>query len=255
MEKVYVSGASSFICKYVQKEMFDIGYDVKLLNRSFVDNPEQSEINLSSLEGSILLFFGWHSNRNVDYQLSNANFVWLERATKAIEFAHMRGMKIVIPGSSGEYLTSNETPYIQSKRKLLVRLQAIAGNYLWPRIFYAFSSSELRPTVMRQALERHSSKSILTLRSFHDSQDYIEVRDAAFQIAKALQLQLQGEIDIGSGVIHKTYDLVKKSFPELSVVFSENSSFSRDSKKIISAKVDSRLFEYGESHTFRYFEG
>ena len=62
MEKVYISGSSSFIGKYVQKELLEIGYEVEELSRSFVDNPDQSEFGTKCLEGSILLYFGWQSN-------------------------------------------------------------------------------------------------------------------------------------------------------------------------------------------------
>lgn len=255
MERVYVSGSTSFISTYVQRALVDFGYQVKALNRSFVDEPDQIDVDEKCLDGAILLYFGWYSNREDDYQHSVANFLWLERATKAIVFAKKRGMKIVIPGSSAEYLNSSNSPYAQSKRRLLDRLTESEIDFLWPRIFYAFSIEDLRPRIVRQASKSDESRRSLTLRSTYDAQDYVDVKDVALQIAKALNLRISGEIDIGSGQIHKTYDLVKRAFPKLSIVVTEEIPSDVPRYSIPTASVNPKLFDYSKSYTFQFFKG
>lgn len=252
---MYISGSTSFISTYVQRALVDFGYQVKALNRAFVDKPDQLDVDKRFLDGAILLYFGWYSNREDDYQHSVTNFLWLERATKAIDFAKKRGMKIVIPGSSAEYLNSSNSPYVQSKRTLLDRLRESEINFLWPRIFYAFSIEDLRPRIVRQASKSYVSRRSLTLRSAYDAQDYVEVKDVAVQIAKALNQQMSGEIDIGSGQIHKTYDLVRRAFPKLSIVITEENPSDVPRYSIVTANVNPKLFDYDKSHTFQFFKG
>lgn len=255
MEKFYVSGSTSFIALYVQRALIDFGYELILLDRTFVDYPEKCLANEKFLVGSTLLYFGWYSNKNEDYKYSDLNYLWLERATKAINYAQIRGMKIVIPGSCAEYLTSNDFPYVQSKRSLLDRLKNSQIDYLWPRIFYTFSCEEQRPRILRLANNSYLSGQTLTLKSAQDAQDYIEVRDVALQITKALQLKMSGEIDIGTGIINKTYNLINKTYPKLNITFAEATSPFENKNTTLRAKVNSKLFEYKNSYTFRYFEG
>jgi nucleoside-diphosphate-sugar epimerase len=250
MHSIFILGGTGFVGRHLINDFLENDITFVQLPKSIVDQPQLVEKYLEVNGRKTLVYLGWSSNSQPNYRHSVENYKWLNRTKNIIDFVKSYDIKLVIPGSCAEYMVDDKSPYVQSKRMLLDYLKSTEIDYLWPRIFYAFSKEDLRPGIMKEAHLQVLGNSRIKIAHSADAQDYIEIRDVARQINMAIKQEFTGELDVGSGKLHLTSELLKCAFPDLQIDFGRKPI---GVQNIYKAKVDSNLFKYEGSFTFQYF--
>ncbi|MCQ6563574.1 NAD-dependent epimerase/dehydratase family protein [Paenibacillus mendelii] len=238
MNRVMVTGASGFLGRHVLQALHEHGYEVHAVSRlpkaapdtdlnwhqADLFNVNQVSDLMEAVRPSHCLHLAWEATPGV-YWNSYENFRWVE-ATAALTrlFQAYGGKRFVAAGTCAEYvwqedkLKENETPlsfhspYAACKNDAYLLTSRFAKftdlSMAWCRLFFLYgpyeSSSRLVPSVIRSL---HSG-SMANCSEGTQKRDYLYVEDAAEAMVAVLDSDINGPVNIASGLAVPVKDLV-----------------------------------------------
>lgn len=229
MKKVLITGASGFIGRHTIPYLLELGYEVHAVSRTCTKfshgvishnadllNFEEITNLIETVSPSHLLHFAWDATP-CKYWTSEDNLNWVKTSIHLLQqFVKNGGKRIVFAGTCAEYnwenelCIENETPltpttlYGTCKAALFKIVDSycrqIGFSMAWGRIFFLYGpheySQRLVPTVINSLLQNEVAK------CSHGMQirDFLHVEDAANAFVTILNSEIQGPINIGSGI-------------------------------------------------------
>jgi hypothetical protein len=208
---VFIYGYTSFLAQALINSLVIGGIKCVTIPRDFDFEPSTQLPSNKIGTRKVLVSMAWVSNKNNNYQDSEANNFWKSRSLKIAEWCQRNGFELMIPGTCLEYSEQAQSEYVSAKKTLYneISRRGLSEAFYWPRIFYAFSTEFMRPRVLREALIARQAGQSFELKSPNSFHDYIEMKDVGHQLKSLLDLSLSGTWDIGSGVLHSNRELVE----------------------------------------------
>jgi nucleoside-diphosphate-sugar epimerase len=226
MKTVLVTGAGGFVGRQSLIFLREIGFEVHAVDyrepmASMDSNshwhcvdlfqPREVEDLFLTLRPTHLLHFAWEATPG-RYWNSLDNFKWVQTTFSLLEtFREQGGQRAVLAGSCAETF-SDETPYAVCKRALRdmahVWARQAGVSLGWGRIFFLYGPHEAAtrfvPSVILSMLKGEEA------RCSHGKQirDFLHVRDVASAFARLLDSDVEGIVDIASGVPVTLKDVV-----------------------------------------------
>ena len=183
-------------------EFIPLPQDINLLQKSGL-----SKLNdfgeKENVEG--ILHLAWTSNKNSGYQQERTNYDWYEFTIQLVESCLEKRLNFFGVSTCLDELTGPQSPYIDSKRKLI---QTLSTEIMTERIgmfrpFYVVDEVLKRPGIYRDLF-----KSDFVLKSSSQCNDYIHSVDVASGIILSIMANLGGSIDLGTGRLRSNKALV-----------------------------------------------
>lgn len=236
MNKVLVTGATGFIGRHSIEHLVRRGFEVHSVSSKpaalagathhvcdLLDHGATDQL-IGSLRPSHLLHFAWYAVHGL-YWTSEENLRWLEASLSlARSFQRNGGRRIVAAGSCAEYdwsehhFSENGTRLAPSTLYGVCKhsLQSIlsvwgpqAGlSVAWGRLFFLYGPAEqpqrLVPSVITAVLKGREAKCT----EGTQVRDFQHVADAAGAMTALLDSDVQGPVNIGSGLGLATRDVV-----------------------------------------------
>lgn len=231
MKRLLITGATGFIGRHClellfteeafeihavsSKELKSDWLDVHWHQTDLLDSNQVSKL-LAQVRPSHLLHFAWHTDPKTCYT-STENFRWVEASLTLLRaFSVYGGQRIVVAGTCAEYdwrygyCSENITPLLPTtlygicKHSLQIMLAAFSKqtglSSAWGRIFFVYGPydypSKLVPSVTRSFLQ---GKPALCSHG-NQIRDYLYVQDVADAIIEILKSDVQGPVNIASGI-------------------------------------------------------
>lgn len=233
-KKVLVTGASGFIGRHTLPLLLDYGFQVHAVSRrdppgelkgneviwhkcDLLDETQQAEL-FKTVQPTHLLHFAWDIPPG-QYWTSLGNLRWVQASLSLLlNFIAHGGKRVVMAGTCAEYdwgatsgdCSESKTPTVPStlfgaaKKSVGELLQYVSKeahiSSAWGRIFCVYGPHEpphrLVPAVTRALLQGEEVKVT------HGKQirDYLFVEDVASAFVKLLLSQVEGAINIASGI-------------------------------------------------------
>jgi UDP-glucuronate decarboxylase len=229
MEKVLITGATGFLGQPCLSTLLSCANEVHVLSRNHggskqkklqihtVDlfDAQQVSAALSQIKPSHLLHLAWLTTPGL-YWTATENVRWLEASLKLAQlFAENGGSRMVVAGSCAEYdwrygrCHETTTPvsfaslYGACKNSLRMILESFGAqigiSIAWARLFFLYGphehSNRLVPSVIHSLIQHEDV--ICTNGSYQ--RDFLHVQDAAEAVARLLQSNVCGSVNIASG--------------------------------------------------------
>lgn len=224
--RILVTGATGFIGRAFCRVASARGHELVALCR----NPDESglpsavEILGGTLEETpwaaiernppeAVLHLAWTAEPGV-YLHSPANQAWLEQSRVWFQRIKSLGVRRVAGTGTGiEYAASLEPlnengsrleptfPYSIAKRELFEWLKAgeAGPDWNWFRVFYPYGPGEHPQRICTSLIRQLKAGNTLELRTPHSVKDYLFIDDAALAVCTALEADVSGAVNIGSG--------------------------------------------------------
>ena len=239
MKRVLITGATGFIGRHVLQMLSKSEYEIHAIYNT---NPpitdlkhnwhkanilEEKEIEkvVGDVKPEYLLHLAWETTHGTFWE-SQENYKWISASLNLIKHFKLNGGKrIVAVGTCAEYdfgldtCSEDSTPikpqsvYGKCKYSFYNELKSYCENndmnFAWGRIFYLYGKYEnpnrLVPFVIRSLLHNQIA------RTTHGNQvrDYMQVEDVASAFVKILDSNINGAINIASGIPVKINELTK----------------------------------------------
>lgn len=186
-------------------------------------NPDQLVRVLNEVSPQLLLHLAWYTKPK-EYWNSNKNLDWVRASLQLITtFRSCGGERAVIAGSCAEYdwrygyCSEKLTPlqpatlYGACKHSLNLMLQAYARqcglSTAWGRIFYMYGPNEYKDRLVPSVVQSLLKGEPAVCSSGDQVRDFLHVTDVAEAFVALLQSDLEGDINIASGVPLAVKDL------------------------------------------------
>jgi nucleoside-diphosphate-sugar epimerase len=230
MNKVLLTGATGFIGRHCTSSLLEKGYAVHVVSSKvleenrpgvhwhrcdLLDSKQVPEL-VANVQPAYLLHLAWCTIPG-KYWTSLENFHWVQASLGLLnEFVKQGGRRAVMAGTCAEYdwnygyCSERVTPllpgtvYGTCKHSLQMMLDAFAEqtelSSAWGRIFFLYGPREyparLVSSVIRSILQG------VPARCSHGNQirDFLHVQDAADAFVSLLQSEVQGPVNIASGM-------------------------------------------------------
>jgi len=202
------------------------------LKGDLLDTNEPERI-IKDIKPDCLLHLGWCTTPDI-YWESPENKIWLQASIDLLKaFQENGGQRMVIAGSCAEYqwhskqtsLEENSvlnpmSRYSKAKCELFEILQngtkIRAANFAWARLFFLYGRNENRQKFVAQIICNLLEEKVVSIKNRDLRRDYLHVDDAAKALVKLLISDLQGAVNIGSGIAAKLGDIAIKIGEKLS---------------------------------------
>lgn len=224
--RVMVIGGTGYLGAPAVPQLIEAGWDVHLLGRTHPAIPGTTFHKADILAGEFgaideirpthLLHFAWETTPGT-YWRSPKNLDWISASLGMIRaFAKAGGKRAVIAGTCAEYRWRNRilsenrtpllpaTPYGQAKASLFQALEKFAPemglSFGWGRVFFPIGPREkpgrMFPELLAALIERRQ----FDLGDGLTTWDFMHVDDVAGAFVALLGSDVQGGVNIGSGV-------------------------------------------------------
>ncbi len=238
-KKVLVTGASGFIGKHCLPSLIARGYEVHAVtsktlplspieyitwHRADLLDTHNTVSLLADIQPSHLLHLAWFALPD-QYWVSPENIRWVQASlTLFEEFARWQGRRLVVAGTCAEYdwrfgyCAEGVTPLAPSqlygvcKHALHLMTDAWACHtelsLAWGRIFFLYGPHEYKERLVPSVIESLLDKQLALCSHGKQIRDYLYVEDAAEALVALLDSELQGAVNIASGIPLSVRDLV-----------------------------------------------
>lgn len=238
MTRVLVTGASGFIGTPALARLLALGHDVHATARTMPDRPSGAAwhaVDLLAPDGpdvlaeaarpEAVLHLAWCA-APATYLMSPDNLAWVAATARLLVAVHGVGCRrTLVAGTCLEYGPGEDpaderttplvpdTPYALAKRGLHQAAAGWAGtaghSLAWGRVFHLFGPGEppgrLVPTVARAALAGERAQ----LSAGTQRRDFLYVDDVAAALVATLLSDVEGAVNIASGVGTRVADLAE----------------------------------------------
>ncbi|MFL6108691.1 MAG: NAD-dependent epimerase/dehydratase family protein [Marmoricola sp.] len=201
MASVLITGATGLIGRWTMAAWPD-DLDVSVLNHREHDLTD-SEAFVAAVRAArpdVLLHLAWCASGTSGYRSSSDNALWSASSLSAARFCLDHDIHFVGTGT-----VLDEGPpadlYTAAKRELRQGLTAPIdeGSVTWIRPFYVFDHGSRRPALVEESVAAAAEDRDVELRSPDSTHDFIHAADVGRAVVAAVQHQLTGSIDVGSG--------------------------------------------------------
>ncbi|MBI4489152.1 MAG: NAD(P)-dependent oxidoreductase [Deltaproteobacteria bacterium] len=240
MKRVLVTGGTGFIGRHCLPLLLARGYEVHSV---FSKTPEdlmpdvhwhqvdllesrQTSQLIGEIQPSSLLHLAWYANPK-DYRTSPENFRWVQASLVLLQaFVRCGGERVVTAGSCAEYdwqygFCSEETTplkpatvYGSCKHLLQTKVASISKrtglNEAWGRIFFIYGPYEYPNRLVSSAICSLLRGEVFRCIHSNLTRDFLHVEDVASAFVALLESDVQGPVNIGSGVPMALRDIVSK---------------------------------------------
>lgn len=242
MKKILVTGASGFIGRHCLPMLIEKGYEVHAVDikveaekkdvhwhkANLLDRGQVSKLT-ASVRPDMMLHFAWYAVPG-KYWTSLENFKWVSASLDLLnEFYANGGKRAVMAGTCAEYSWKYEkcseyitplepaTLYGTCKKSLCTMLDAFSGqtalSSAWGRVFFLYGPHEYPDRLVPLVINSLLNGKPCALSSGRQVRDFLYVEDVASAFVDLLASDVEGAVNIGSGVpvsIRETVDLIAK---------------------------------------------
>jgi len=257
--RIFVTGGTGFIGKYVVRLLARKGYSLLVLTRKPPSNWPQLTESVAYLQGNlqtpstfaaamvdfkpkILIHLAWEGLPDYSLKMCKKNF---DYSIDIYSLAMEAGCSCVITaGSCWEYSerigklsedSSLETFNLFSAVKNAIRFfgEAIAGNnnclFYWLRIFFTYGPGQRSTSLVPHIIESIKHNRSLQINSPENKIDFIFVEDVAQAILKIIENEPQNSIyNVGTGNAICVKEVVKIIHEIMNKVFNEKMFINRN---------------------------
>jgi nucleoside-diphosphate-sugar epimerase len=279
MSVVMVTGGTGFIGQYCVDLLLDHGHEVHVLTRNLrspcssqaryyaADLMDTAAINriLERVRPRLLLHLAWFAVPE-KYWTAPENLDWVQASLGLYRiFEKSGGGRMVTSGTCAEYdwhysqCLESKTPcrpaalYGICKHALSEIAESFCAlrdlSHAWARIFYVYGPNDYEerfiPCLIRAMLEGRPA----ACRNGNQALDFLYVRDVASALVRLLESDLQGPVNVGSGVPKRLGDISRHiatalGCPELLTVSEQTPA---DSPSLLFANIKRLREELGWS--------
>lgn len=209
---VLVTGAHGFIGRQTLQPLRDLGYNMQPCTCDLLD-AGATEKMLAELRPTHLLHTAWYTAHG-KFWAAPENAAWLDASTHLFEkFIACGGRRIVGVGSCAEYdwQRAGKTPwketdpcrphtaYGQAKLDLQERLSRLPVSSAWARIFLLFGPDEKPERLVPYAIQKALAGEDVLCTAGTQVRDFIDTRVCGRALARLLDSDVTGPVNIGSG--------------------------------------------------------
>lgn len=214
--RVLVTGSRGFIGREVCADFESSNFQVVPSEKASVEGSDYVEKLVEkalSEKCDTLLHLAWVSNSQPNYKESLSNHVWAKKTIDIAKKCFEAKIKFCGIGSIAELNDLGETNfYAIAKREAQRATQEISKNFLWIRLSHVVSLIHSKPGLVREIKEYEGP---VVIRNGNESQDFILLEDVIRGVRVALEENLTGIVDIGSGESRKVSGVAKVIAREL----------------------------------------
>lgn len=231
--RVLLTGATGFIGQVIHKKLLTSGYEIHVISRQVsttehwwqVDlfNYAQTETTIKSINADVLIHLAWDVTHGVFWTAAiNSNYA---EASKHLFSTFIRngGKKIISSGTCAEYPSSSMpmqedliykgdlTPYGNAKLEVCNFLKQLNQehqfDYTWFRIFGLYGPKEHPSRFIPHLIRSIKHGEEFNIKNPAIFTDYVFVDDLADFIAACIGKDINGVINVGTGVAVSLSDL------------------------------------------------
>lgn len=239
MKKVLLTGATGLIGKYAIKPLLDAGFEVFAVSYSgYCEQKLKGELNwvkanlldfedikniFEKVKPEYFLHFAWDTTPG-SYLESNSNFDWHQSSLEMLkQFKINGGKRAVFAGTCFEYEFQdlpleeygklNPTSTYAKCKNLLREIATLYSfkndiSFGWGRIFYVFGEGEHEKRLVPAVISNLSQNKEMTFSTGGLVKDYMFAGDIAEAFVKFLDTNVEGCVNIASGIPLKIKDIV-----------------------------------------------
>jgi nucleoside-diphosphate-sugar epimerase len=245
MKKILITGATGFIGRHCLPLLKKKGYEIYALSSKKTESPTDG-INwiqfdlignqsikelVAAIRPSHLLHFAWVTTPGKIWT-STDNLKWLRSSIELVEaFALEGGKRAVLAGTCAEYdwtaaefsesktICRPHTLYGSCKLALHLILENLSKemglSQAWARIFYLYGPHEYSQRFIPAMIKGLLLKEKIPCSHCNQIKDFLHVEDVADAFVTLLESQLEGAINIGSGIGISLKQMVQKITDQL----------------------------------------
>ena len=238
--KILITGATGFIGRHCCAKLNLLGHEVHGVtsksnfesdgtvhwHKANLLDSKQTKSLISSIKPTHLLHFAWYAEPG-KYWTSVENYQWVKASlTLFEEFTESGGKRITVAGSCAEYdwgfksYNESSTPlnpatlYGTCKHSLQLMLSSYATmrgvSFAWGRIFSIYGPHEHPDRLCSSVINALLSKRKIKCSNGDLVRDYLHVDDVAHAFVLLMTSDLEGTVNVCSGIGLKLEELVGK---------------------------------------------
>jgi hypothetical protein len=165
-----------------------------------------------------ILFLAWASNSDQNYDQQDVHGDWTKVAIELVELSMKKSIDLYLVGSCLDQNPDSMNFYEAAKSKLFKEVKNEIKNkkITWLRPFYVINLDPPRPRILQNLINSHPIP--ITINSPNTFNDYILAEDVGNAILISLEMDLKGEVDIGTGSLVSNYEIVQLFVLNLNLV-------------------------------------
>lgn len=183
------------------------------------DQQEMGDLLVESNRSAVMrrlrphtvLHLAWASTKIDDYQDNPSNENWGEESSAFMRECTDRGIRFLAMGSAADQPGDQtfDSPYSAAKRRFRLTFEELneSSEVTWLRPQYVVSLEDKRPRVVRAFLEANEASKFRP-ENPDTVLDFIHVADVCSGIKLAIQNNLTGIVELGSGNLHSVAELI-----------------------------------------------
>jgi nucleoside-diphosphate-sugar epimerase len=162
------------------------------------------------IEPARIVHLAWSASGTPGYRQAPDNAAWVRATLELVTAADEAGARMWVTGTAVDADRDPSDRYATAKRELRAALRESVdrGRLGWFRPFYVFDPAVGRPALVAAATAARESGVPVTLRTPHSKHDFVHAADVGSAIVTAVQHDIRGNVDIGSGTVRTVVDLV-----------------------------------------------